>query len=200
LEKKKIKDGFKDDNGKWHFFTVPNILTIFRILLIPLFVYLFMKDYDIEAFAILVLSGVTDVVDGFIARHYNMVSAVGKALDPIADKLTQVAMLSCLMTKFVSMWVPFLLMIFKEFFSGISALFAIKYTGEVHGADWHGKLTTFSLYAMMALHIIWPTIPSVLSNVLVGCCVGLMIISLFLYNVKNITMAKDGKKKEEISK
>ena len=188
----KIKEGFKDD-GKIRVLTIPNILSMFRICLIPLFVYYYLNQNDMEAFAVLVLSGITDVVDGFIARRFNMISAVGKALDPISDKLTQVAMLYCLLNRFNAMWVPFLLMIAKELFSGIVALFAIRRTGEVHGADWHGKVTTLSLYAMMSLHILWPSMPAVLSNMLVGACVGLMVLSLVLYSIRNFSMAKKSK-------
>ncbi len=188
-------ESFKDD-GKLRIFTIPNVLTMFRIVLIPVFVWLYLSKRDTEAFFVLIMSGLTDVVDGFIARRFNMISSVGKALDPISDKLTQVAMLLCLLSRFDGMWVPFVLMIFKEIFSGICALIAIKNTGEVHGADWHGKLTTLSLYAMMALHIVWPSIPKVLSNVIIGICVLLMILSLLLYSARNIGMAVKAKNKE----
>ena len=188
----RFKEGFKD-NGKVRVLTIPNILSMFRICLIPIFIYFYLNNRDIEAFSVLVLSGITDVVDGFIARRFNMISAVGKALDPISDKLTQVAMLYCLLKRFTAMWVPFLLMIVKEVFSGVVALVAIRKTGEVHGADWHGKATTVSLYAMMSLHILWPSMPSVLSNMLVGACVVLMVLSLVLYSIRNFTMAKSGK-------
>ena len=192
----KFRDSFKDD-GKVKVFTIPNILSMFRICLIPLFVYLYVNQNDMRAFAILVISGLTDVVDGFIARRFNMISAVGKALDPISDKLTQAAMLWCLLNRFDAMWIPFILMIFKELFSAFAAFLAIKHSGEVHGADWHGKLTTLSLYTMMALHILWPTMPPVLSNLLVGMCVVFMIMSLVLYSIRNLGMVKKFKNKGE---
>ena len=200
----RFKEGFRDD-GKVRILTIPNVLSMFRICLIPLFIYFYLNYNDMEAFSVLILSGVTDVVDGYIARHFNMISAVGKALDPISDKLTQVAMLYCLLNRFNAMWVPFLLMIAKEVFSGVVALVAIRRTGEVHGADWHGKVTTLSLYAMMSLHILWPSMPAVLSNILVFACVVLMVLSLVLYSIRNFTMAKSsnitaGEKYEQDSK
>ncbi len=191
----RLRDGFKDD-GKVKIVTIPNILSMFRICLIPLFIYLFVNKMDKEAFIVLVISGLTDVVDGFIARKFNMISAVGKALDPISDKLTQAAMLGCLINRFKAMWVPLILMVFKEIFSGIAALLAIKTTGEVHGADWHGKVTTLSLYAMMSLHILWPSMPAVLSNILIGGCVALMVLSLVLYSMRNIGMVIKAKTTE----
>ena len=81
--------------------TIPNILSFFRLCLIPLFVWLYCvkKDYMWTAI-VLLLSGATDMADGYIARRFQMVSALGKVLDPIADKLTQGAMLLCLFTRF----------------------------------------------------------------------------------------------------
>ncbi|MBR5314828.1 MAG: CDP-alcohol phosphatidyltransferase family protein [Clostridia bacterium] len=192
---RRIADSFRDD-GKLKILTIPNILTMFRIVLIPIFMSLYIAQKDLAAFAVLVLSGLTDVTDGFIARRFNMVSSVGKALDPISDKLTQGAMLLCLLRRFTAMWVPFLLMIFKEVFSGICALVAIKKTGEVHGADWHGKMTTVSMYTMMSLHIVWPGMPSVLSNIIIGLCVLMMLLSLMLYSIRNIGMTVKAKNNE----
>lgn len=199
---RRFSDSFRD-NGKVQILTIPNVLSIFRIFLIPLFAYLYVNHRDSDAFFVLVISGLTDVIDGFIARRFNMISAVGKALDPISDKLTQAAMLICLVKRFPAMWVPLLLMVFKELFSAFGAFLAIRYTGEVHGADWHGKLTTTSLYAMMALHILWPAIPRVFSNIFIGLCVVLMTASLILYSRRNLGMARKAmlaKKAEENGK
>ena len=190
----KIRDSFRDE-GKIQIFTVPNILSMFRICLIPIFIWMYFSGRIVTSVVLLVISGITDVVDGYIARHFNMISAVGKALDPIADKLTQAAMLFCLLSEFQTMWLPFLLLIFKEMFSGVAALIAIKRTGEVHGADWHGKLTTGSLYGMIVIHILWPGISPELSNILIGICVGFMALSLVLYLIRNIGMAKEAKEK-----
>ena len=190
----KFADGFRE-GGKIKVFTIPNVLSMFRICLIPVFIYMYMAQKNTSAFFVLVLSGITDVADGFIARRFNMISPVGKALDPLSDKLTQTAMLFCLLGKFKAMAVPFILMIIKELFSGAVAFVAIKKTGEVCGADWHGKMTTVLLYGMMALHIVWQTIPPVLSNLLVGVCVLSMLMSLVLYSMRNIGMARDSRKK-----
>ena len=193
---RKFSDSFRDE-GKIKVFTIPNIMSMFRICLIPLFIYFYLSQQDAKAFYVLVISGLTDVVDGFIARHFNMVSAVGKALDPISDKLTQVAMLYCLLKRFKVMWVPFLFMIIKELSSAVMAFIAIKTTGEVHGADWHGKLTTVSLYTMMSVHILWPAMPPILSNSLVGICVILMLNSMVLYSIRSIRMARKGNVNKE---
>lgn len=92
------------DKGK-QILTIPNLLSVFRILLIPLIVWLYCgkQDYLLAAW-VLLLSGVTDIADGFIARHFHMVSDLGKVLDPIADKLTQTVALVCLLTRFRAVW------------------------------------------------------------------------------------------------
>ena len=92
------------DKGK-QMLTIPNLLSVFRILLIPLIVWLYCgkQDYLLAAW-VLLLSGVTDIADGFIARRFRMVSDLGKVLDPIADKLTQTAALVCLLTRFRAVW------------------------------------------------------------------------------------------------
>ena len=101
------------------------------------------------------LSGVTDVVDGYIARHFGMISDFGKVFDPIADKLTQVVMLYCLITRFPLMILPFIIMVIKETFAGVTGLLTVRKLNKVLGAVWHGKVTTLLLYAMMLVHLIW---------------------------------------------
>ena len=103
-------------------FTIPNALSFFRICLIPLIIWLYVvKIQPFWAGYILILSGITDIVDGFIARHFHMISNLGKVLDPIADKLTQAAVLICLIVRFPFMLFPFILLIAKETFMGIQA-------------------------------------------------------------------------------
>ena len=173
--------------------TIPNILSFFRLCLIPVIVWLYVGKQDyLWTLLILTLSGVTDIVDGIIARKFNMVSNFGKAFDPVADKLTQMAMLFCLVSRFKYMMIPFVLLVVKEVFTGITALVSIKKTNTVKGAIWHGKLTTVSLYAMMAIHVVWFNIPRTLSLILVGICIGIMLMSFILYAIQNFTAIKKG--------
>ena len=139
---------------------------------------------------VLLLSGLTDVVDGIIARKCNMISDFGKAFDPIADKLTQAAMLCCLVVRFNYMLIPLGLLVIKEVVTGITALISIKKTEQVEGAVWHGKLTTVVLYLMMAVHLVWFNIPTTVSLIMVGVCIGIMIMSFIMYSVRNIKAIK----------
>jgi len=166
--------------------TIPNILSFVRLMLIPVIIWLYcdQQNYALAAI-VLVISGITDVVDGFIARRFNMVSEFGKAFDPVADKLTQGATLLCLGTRFpVMYWLAGALVV-KESITGIMSLFAIKSTGEVKGANWHGKITTCLLYATMGLHIIWIDIPHAVTLILSVLCFAMMVFSFILYFKRN---------------
>lgn len=168
-------------------FTIPNLLSAFRLLLIPVFVwaYCIKKAYLLTA-GVLLLSGLTDMADGFIARRFHMISDLGKMLDPIADKLTQAAMLFCLVTRFPMMWFPLILLAVKEISVGISSLFFIRKSGVVTGAVWHGKVTTTLLYIMMLIHLVWFNIPNIVSNVMIAICFAVMLLSGVLYGRRNI--------------
>jgi len=172
-------------------FTIPNIMSMLRIAIIPIIVWFYcFKQSHMWTAVLLAVSGVTDLIDGFVARRFNMISNFGKALDPVADKLTQFVMLICLLTKFPMMLFPCLLLTAKEIISAITAMVAIRKTGRIEGADWHGKVTTCLLYAMMLIHIIWFDISVVASNILVVICTAMMVISFTLYNIRNINAAK----------
>ena len=173
-------------------FTIPNILTMVRIALIPVIVWLYrFRDDPTGAAVIVVASGITDVADGIIARKFNMTSDLGKALDPIADKLTQTALLVCLLFRFPLMWFPLSLLVVKEFISGIWRLIIIHRTKEVRGAQWHGKTSTVLLYGMMLLHILWPAIPRMCSLASIVLCALMMLLSFLLYSIENYLVLKD---------
>ena len=107
-----IKDWKKD------IFTIPNMLSLFRLALIPLYVTIYLNaksnaDYYLAA-AILAVSCLTDLIDGKIARHFNMISSLGKILDPVADKATQFTLIICLTVKYRILWYLVGLFVLKE--------------------------------------------------------------------------------------
>ena len=182
-----------EEKNKHKIVTIPNVLSLLRLLLIPLILWMYVVKHDpLWTCAILVLSGVTDIVDGIIARRCHMVSDFGKAFDPVADKLTQIAMLFCLVTRFRWMLLPLCVMVVKEVAAGILGLVVIRKTGNVDGAVWHGKATTVSLDSMMAIHLIWFNIPGVLSGILIGACTALALLSAFMYTRENVKKLQIG--------
>lgn len=175
------------------FLTVPNVLSLFRIALIPVIVWLYaISGNMVWSGVVLIVSGLTDIADGWIARHYNMVSEVGKALDPIADKLTQGAVLLCMIFRFPLLVFPFILLLAKEAFVGFTGLLLIQKSGAVYGAEWHGKAATCLIYTVLLLHLFWTEIPPAATLVSVILTSGMMLISLFLYGMRNLKLLKGG--------
>lgn len=167
--------------------TLPNLLTCVRLALIPLFVCLYVIGENYLATALILLaSGLTDIADGYIARRFHMVSDLGKMLDPIADKLTQLAMLACLVNRFPLMLVAVVLLVVKEPVTGVFSLLVVKRTKVVRSAVWHGKLNTVLLYLMMVVHLVWYNIPPAVSDAFISVCLVMMLVSFVAYMVANL--------------
>ena len=181
MEQNAVTDKYKNK-----IITIPNILSFIRILLIPVIVwlYIFEKDY-LWSGIMVVISGLTDVVDGFIARKFNMISDVGKVLDPFADKATQLVVIILLALRFPLMIIPIALTIIKESFMAISGYLVIKNCGIVLGANWHGKLATLFLTATMTLHMVWFEIIPIVSTVMIIISSALILLSNILYAKRN---------------
>lgn len=167
-------------------FSIPNILSYFRLLLIPLFIVLYVQEDFTEALITLAASGLSDILDGRIARKYNMVTDLGKVLDPVADKLTQCAMMLCVAMRYPAMWWLLGLHVVKETVMLIMGWYVLKRTDTVNSAIWAGKLCTGVIYAVMMLHVILPHLPQPVS---VGCtivCAGLIVLSLIVYTARYV--------------
>ncbi len=132
---------------------IPNTLTILRFLLIPAIVfYIFTNNY-ILAFVFFTISGITDVADGFIARKFNLVSNFGKLMDPLADKLTQIATLASLVfTHIIPIWI-LLIVLLKEFIMICGASFLYGKDVVVY-SKWYGKLATVLFYIAIVISLL----------------------------------------------
>ena len=173
-------------------FTIPNLLSMFRLLLIPVIAWLYCEEenYSLTA-GVLLLSGATDVVDGFIARRFDMVSDLGKVLDPVADKLTQAVALGCLLLRFHPLrWLLGALVV-KETIMTVMGILVIRRTGAVHSAAWHGKLATCILYAVIFTHIVWYDVPATVSELLTAAGVAAILLSLALYMMQHIKRLRE---------
>lgn len=169
-------------------FSIPNLLSYFRLLLIPLFIRLYMSESFTEALITLAASGLSDVIDGRVARKYNMVTDLGKVLDPVADKLTQCAMMFCVAMRYPAMWWLLGLHVVKELIMIIMGWYVLKETDTVNSAIWCGKLCTGVIYAVMMVHVIVPTIPQAVSAASAAVCAGLIVLSLIVYTAKYIKL------------
>ncbi|MCR4719533.1 MAG: CDP-alcohol phosphatidyltransferase family protein [Firmicutes bacterium] len=167
---------------KKNILTIPNLLSLLRILMIPVIVWLYINEKNYRAAtAMIILSGLTDVADGIIARKLNMVSDFGKILDPIADKLTQCTLIICLSLKYPKMVWLITLFVAKEFVMALLGYITIKTTDSVNSAKWYGKLSTFVLYASMILMVLIPDLPLTIVNILIILCAAILCLSLAMY-------------------
>ena len=177
------------------FFTIPNMLSLLRLALIPVIIYLYCFAHnDLWTLIVVVFSTLTDIVDGFIARRFNMITDFGKFLDPFADKLTQLTVFACLITRFNLMIVPFVVLLIKETGSLLLRLVVYKKTEIVEGAHWHGKMSTGIVILVVVLHLAFGGMPVPISNGIILFSTIFMVYSGFLYTLEGIDLLKHGKR------
>lgn len=168
--------------------TIPNILSAFRIVLVPVFAIMYFSDsvanhYYISA-GVLVLSGFTDILDGAIARHFNMISSFGKVIDPLADKLTQGVAVICLSVRHPLIIPLLILLCAKELTMLICSIRLLKMGLRPSEAKWWGKMSTVAIFIFMVavlLSDIFPVIPTAIIITLEVITAICMLFSLFNY-------------------
>lgn len=192
-EKARIEHAQQADTHR--ILTVPNLLSFFRILLIPVIICLYFKEQYWWAFGLLVLSGATDVVDGWIARTFHVVSDFGKAIDPVADKLTQIALLLSLMP--MKYWWMVAILITKEASIGILTLIALRRTHSVYSAGWYGKICTVVIYLSMFVLILWRDADPTFVLVDAIVCSALIALAFVLYLIRYTAILRGTGKKTE---
>lgn len=162
---------------KWN---VPNGLSVLRIALVPVFVWLYLSKQDMWAFGVLLLSGVTDLLDGVIARRFNQITDCGKLLDPLSDKLTQVAVVICLATRYPALLSLVALCLVKEGCQAIGGIILLRKRTAVRGSKWFGKVATVVFYACMLAMVLWhDTMSSAVAWALIGVA-GLTMLAAFI--------------------
>lgn len=182
-------------NWKKEIFSIPNILSLFRLLLIPVYTVLFLRaeqprEYWTAA-GILAISTLTDMLDGKIARRYHMVTNVGKILDPVADKATQCTLLVCLAVRHPVLWYVLALFVVKEGFMLIMGVINLRRKKMLNGALMSGKICTTVLFVSMIILVLYPDVSTGALNLLVSVCVAAMLLSFADY-----AMAYFGKNKK----
>lgn len=185
-------------------FSIPNILSYIRILLIPLFTILYFRaDVTAEYLAaaiIILVSGLTDLADGYIARRFGMITELGKALDPIADKLTQFMIIVCLSFRYRGMILLAALFVCKELYMGINDLLLLRRGKKLGGAMWFGKVSTAVFYLTTVILIAVPELPLPVANGIMLTTGFFLLLSFILYAPVFYGMYRDSareKKKEQ---
>lgn len=162
---------------------IPNILTTIRFILIPIFIVLFYSNLDnnvLFATYVFILAGITDVLDGYIARNYNMITKYGTVLDPLADKLMLITVLICFTTKdYIPIWIITIVGI-KELLMILGGLFLYYNMNKtVVPANKLGKIATISFY--IAIITVAFEVNKIISYVLISTAVIITIIAFINY-------------------
>lgn len=165
--------------------TIPNLLSLFRLILIPVYVVIYLNardnsDYYIAA-GILAVSCLTDLIDGKIARHFNMISTVGKILDPLADKATQFTLILCLALKYPVLWYLVGLFVIKEGFQLIAGGINLRKGKMLKGALMSGKICTTILFISLILMVMIPNLPGNIVYIIAAIDTVFMMIAFIDY-------------------
>ena len=168
-------------------FTIPNVLSLFRLVLIPVYVVLYLRaerpeDYFLAA-AILAVSCLTDLIDGKVARHFHMISNTGKILDPLADKATQFALIICLLIRRQNPVLLFLAVLFviKEAFQAVAGFLILRKGQILRGALFAGKISTAVLFISLIVLVLIPDISDLAVHIITSIDIAFLLISFVSY-------------------
>lgn len=179
---------------------IPNILTTVRLGLVPVFAYFMLfKESILMASLVFILSGITDIVDGYIARHYNMISRFGMIYDPFVDKLMQITAVVCLvLNETIPIWL-LVFVLFKEI--SMILVGGILYVNKiVVSSNKFGKMSTVIFYAGVLALIIWKNMPSFVLSLIILIMIIPMLVAGIYYAVdivKNYEIKRVQDEKEE---
>lgn len=172
-------------NWKKEILTIPNLLSIFRIALIPVYLRIYLHadspdDYTTAA-VILAVSCLTDLVDGKIARRFNMITNLGKVLDPMADKLTQLALMICLSVERKAIRFLLILFLVKEFFQFFAMVASLRHGKALNGALMSGKLSTTVLFTSLIVMVLCPNFSDRTVNTIACVCLVFLMLAFADY-------------------
>ena len=174
-----IKEWLKD--WKKEILTIPNLLSLLRLVMIPIYVTIYLNATEIWhyyiAAAILAVSCLTDMADGIIARRFNMISKLGKLLDPIADKATQFALILCLASKYWMMYLLIVLFVIKEGFQLVAVGLNLRKGKMLDGALMSGKVCTTVMFTTMILMVMLPGLDVFTGNLMIAIDIVFMLIA-----------------------
>ena len=172
-------------NWKKEILTVPNLLSLLRLALIPVYMRLYLDartqhDY-LLAGSVMAASCLTDALDGQIARRFGMVSHVGKVLDPMADKFTQLALMLCLCASYPLLYPVLALFVVKELFQLTAMLYHIRQGKALPGALPAGKICTGFLFTGLIFLALFPRLPSGLAEGIILADGVFLLVSFISY-------------------
>ncbi|MBQ8359336.1 MAG: CDP-alcohol phosphatidyltransferase family protein [Oscillospiraceae bacterium] len=193
-------------NWKKDLLTIPNLLCLFRLVLIPIYMVIYLNANDptdhFIAAGILAVSCLTDAIDGKIARHFNMISTVGKILDPLADKATQFTLILCLAIRNPVIWTLVILFVIKEGFQLIAGLLTLRKGKMLTGALISGKICTTVLFVSLIILVMMPHLSKEAIAIITAIdCISMVVAFIgyarIYYTHSPMIQQLDGDKPEE---
>lgn len=173
------------------------------LILVFVFLCVYRQDISYKSLylgMILICSGISDVLDGYIARKYNMVTELGKCLDPIADKLTQFVLLICLLAKYPMAYVTLGIFVVKELIVTTIGWKVICMQGKNDGAKWYGKLSTVIFYIVTIILVLFQEIDEMIGNILLVVCSTAIIGAFFGYMIQYMKIIFRNSKRSHLLK
>ena len=162
---------------------IPNILCYLRILMVPLFLHIYFTAERPQ-----------DFFDGQIARRCNMITDLGRIIDPLADKLMQLAMLVALTVRVKYMYLLVIFLVLKEVISAVTGFFVMKFAKKrLNGAKWYGKVCTAILYVVMLALVAFPQMEVHVQDILLLVCAGALMLAFVMYVRLYIIMIVDAR-------
>ncbi len=170
---------------KKELFTIPNMLSLFRLVLLPIYAYIYLTaEEDFQFFVaggIMAVSCMTDMIDGKIARKFNMISTVGKILDPFADKVTQFTLTFCLSLRYPILRSVLLLFVIKEAFQLTLGLIYLHKGMMLPGALLAGKICTTVLFISLIALVLFPNMPEIWVDLIAYMDAAFLAVSFISY-------------------
>ncbi len=177
---------------------IPNTLTALRLVIIPPMIYFLLGQEYVKAGLMLLISALSDMLDGLIARKLHQITDLGKILDPIADKMTLMAVVVCVNVLYPHI-TPFVLALFlKELLMLSGGAFLLKIKLRPPAAKWYGKISTIIFYTsiitMILLKAVWGIMNGILTIVMLTLTTASMLFSLCMYTLLFLKMVREREK------
>ncbi len=178
--------------------TIPNILSTVRICLVPVFILVYFMGGDhrtIWAALVYAAASLTDVLDGRIARKYNMTSSLGRILDPLGDKLMTAAVIVCITVDGVIPVWAVIIFVVKECLMGLGGMILYNKLEDMPASNYFGKASTVVFFAVCVILMLFRQIPKSVASVMIGAALAVMLLAFgtYLFRFIKLVRQKDSK-------
>ena len=176
-----VGDKLREVMSRKNIVNLPNGITLFRLLLIPVIVRLYLDELYAGSFAVIVVAVISDMVDGTVARRTGCVTDFGKFFDSAVSKVLIAVLIICLVPRYRWMWLLLIVMMFRELCQIIYGYILFSRYDRVYSSKWFGKICKASMTAVTAMLFLWHDIPRPAANLLIIACSVTVLLALMMY-------------------